>query len=154
MNRGDIEIRPAQLSELETLIDFQITMAFESEGMVLDPESVRRGIAGFLARPQDGNYYVIVCDKQLVGCAMIQHEWSDWRAKTVLWLHSVFVDPAFRKRGCFRALYVFLQKLVQDDPELAGIRLYVDKKNNRAEAAYRSLGMSDEHYKLFEWLKT
>ncbi len=153
MLRSELSVRPARLDEVNLLSDFQVAMAWESEGMQLEHATVAHGIASFLARPEDGAYYVMECDQQLVGCAMVQHEWSDWRAKTVLWLHSVFVRPEFRKRGCFRKLYAFLQARVEAEPNLAGIRLYVDKNNEKAEAAYRKIGMTDEHYKLFEWLK-
>lgn len=152
--RLDYEVRLARLDEVELLSEFQVAMALESEGMELDRSTVKRGIQNFLLRPDDGTYYVITHANAPVGCAMVQHEWSDWRARRVLWLHSVFVVPEFRQRGVFRTLYAFLQQRVQDDPELAGIRLYVDKKNSRAEVTYRRLGMTDEHYKLFEWLKS
>lgn len=149
---NDFIIRPATLSDAEQLASFQVTMAFESEGFRLDRETVLRGIRSFIERPQDGVYYLILDDKTPVGCGMVQHEWSDWRARRVLWLHSVFVAPEYRRLGCFRQFYAFLQQRVHQEPDLAGIRLYVDKTNERAEAAYRKLGMHDQHYKLFEWL--
>ncbi|HYX32290.1 MAG TPA: GNAT family N-acetyltransferase [Oligoflexus sp.] len=150
----DYVVRPAQMQEAELLSDFQVTMAMESEGLRLDRPTVLRGIQSFLQRPDEGAYYVVTHDNIPVGCAMVQHEWSDWRARHVLWLHSVYVVPKFRRSGVFRTLYAFLQKQVQATPDLAGIRLYVDQKNTQAEATYRRLGMTDEHYKLFEWLKS
>ncbi len=150
----DCHVRPAQLDDVDCLSDFQVAMALESEGMALDRTTVRRGIATFLEQPDHGVYYVISDRDRAVGCAMVQYEWSDWRAKRVLWLHSVYVLPQFRRKGCFRTLYAYLQGEVKNRPELAGIRLYVDKKNTQAEDTYRRLGMTDEHYKLFEWLKS
>lgn len=152
--RPDCHVRPALMDDVDGLSDFQVAMAFESEGMVLDRATVQRGIATFLQNPDQGVYYVITVNDRAVGCAMVQYEWSDWRAKRVLWLHSVYVLPQFRRNGCFRTLYAFLQEQVQSQPELAGIRLYVAEKNTQAEDTYRRLGMTDEHYKLFEWLKS
>ncbi|WP_141735264.1 GNAT family N-acetyltransferase [Oligoflexus tunisiensis] len=152
--RPEFLVREARLEEVERLCDFQVAMALESEGLTLDRDTVRRGIQSFLQRPDEGTYYVITQDEVPVGCAMVQHEWSDWRARRVLWLHSVFVIPAYRRRGALRSLYAFLQDRVQRDPGLAGIRLYVDKENSQAEDSYRRLGMTDAHYKLFEWLKS
>jgi ribosomal protein S18 acetylase RimI-like enzyme len=152
--RPDYHVRPARMEDVDCLSDFQVAMALESEGMSLDRATVRHGIQSFLSQPDHGFYYVITAGDATVGCAMVQYEWSDWRAKRVLWLHSVYVLPQFRRNGCFRTLYAFLQDKVQSNPDLAGIRLYVDKKNTQAEDTYRRLGMTDEHYKLFEWLKS
>jgi len=33
------------------------------------------------------------------------------------------------------------------------VRLYVDKRNAAAQRVYERLGMTREHYDLFEWLK-
>jgi ribosomal protein S18 acetylase RimI-like enzyme len=43
--------------------------------------------------------------------------------------------------------------MVDSDSTLRGLRLYVDKSNTKAIATYESLGMNQEHYHLFEWLK-
>ena len=66
-------------------------------------------------------------------------EWSDWRNATVLWVHSVFVRPEARRRGVFRALYEHLRLVVEHSPELAGLRLYVDRRNETAKRVYESL---------------
>jgi ribosomal protein S18 acetylase RimI-like enzyme len=150
----DYAVRRAQWNDVATLSDFQVAMAWESEGITLDRTTVQRGIESFLQGPEEGSYYIVTHDLIPIGCAMVQHEWSDWRAKRLLWLHSVYVVPEFRRSGVFRTLYASLKEQVQNNPELAGIRLYVDKKNTQAEDTYRRLGMTDEHYKLFEWLKS
>jgi GNAT superfamily N-acetyltransferase len=147
-------VRPARMEDVDQLCDFQVAMALESEGMRLNRDTVRLGIQTFLQMPDHGVYYVITAADQIVGCGMVQYEWSDWRARRVLWLHSVYVLPQFRRNGCFRTFYAFLQERVQSTADLAGIRLYVDRKNTQAEATYRRLGMTDEHYKLFEWMKS
>lgn len=150
----ECHVRPARKEDLDQLCDFQLAMALESEGMRLNRDTVRLGIQTFLQMPDHGVYYVITAADQIVGCGMVQYEWSDWRARRVLWLHSVYVLPQFRRNGCFRTFYAFLQERVQSTADLAGIRLYVDRKNTQAEATYRRLGMTDEHYKLFEWMKS
>jgi RimJ/RimL family protein N-acetyltransferase len=42
---------------------------------------------------------------------------------------------------------------VEADPDLKGLRLYVDKTNQRARNVYQRCGMSRDHYDLFEWMK-
>jgi RimJ/RimL family protein N-acetyltransferase len=49
-------------------------------------------------------------------------------------------------------MYLHLKDRVASDSGLAGLRLYVDKRNARAARVYDALGMSREHYDLFEWL--
>jgi ribosomal protein S18 acetylase RimI-like enzyme len=39
------------------------------------------------------------------------------------------------------------------DENIQGIRLYVDKTNIHAQKVYKSIGMIDEHYHMFEWMK-
>ena len=40
--------------------------------------------------------------------------------------------------------------LASEDPTAAGLRLYVEKDNDGAQATYRQLGMVETHYRLFE----
>ena len=36
---------------------------------------------------------------------------------------------------------------------IAGLRLYVETNNIRAQKTYEALGMQSEHYTMYEWLK-
>ena len=135
------------------LMQAQIDMAWESEGMRLDPAKVGPGVEAVLNDSSKGVYYVAEIDGEFAGCMLTTYEWSDWRNATCLWIHSVFVPEKFRKQGVFRSLYQFIQQKVLDDPSLTGLRLYVDKTNLRAQKVYDSLGMSNQHYELYEWLK-
>ncbi|MFA5693612.1 MAG: hypothetical protein WC907_08345, partial [Acholeplasmataceae bacterium] len=53
----------------------------------------------------------------------------------------------------YKALYGHLQELVQQSENVMGIRLYAAKTNVNALETYRKLGMTDQHYVTFEWLK-
>ncbi len=50
-------------------------------------------------------------------------------------------------------MYQHLHQIVDEDPDMKGIRLYVDKSNAEAQQVYSSLGMNGEHYSVFEWMK-
>jgi len=50
-------------------------------------------------------------------------------------------------------LYKHIQELVDTNPDLRGIRLYADKTNTSAHGVYEHLGMTAEHYQMFEWMK-
>jgi GNAT superfamily N-acetyltransferase len=150
---GPLRIRPGAAGDLETLVDFQLRMARETEALELDPGIVIRGVAAVLADPAKGSYWVAERDGGIVGSLLTTFEWSDWRNGTVLWIQSVYVVPGERGRGVYRALYEHLRRRVEGDPGLKGLRLYVDRRNAAAQEVYERLGMTREHYELFEWLK-
>jgi len=149
----DVRVRDARPDDAATVADFQIRMARESEGMALDPPTVDAGVRAVFADPTKGRYLVAEHDGRVVGCTLTVPEWSDWRNATVLWIHSLYVVPEARRRGAFRALYVHLKRIVEQSPDLAGLRLYVDKTNRVAQQVYDAMGMTCEHYDLYEWLK-
>jgi GNAT superfamily N-acetyltransferase len=151
--RGQVRVRPARPDEADLLIEFQARLARESERLELDPEALGRGVRAVFDDPSLGEYWVAELDRQVAGCLLVTREWSDWRNSTVLWIQSVFVRPEARGRGVFAALYRELRRRVEAAPNLAGIRLSVDRRNRRARAIYRRLGMDHEHYALYEWLK-
>jgi GNAT superfamily N-acetyltransferase len=149
----NIEIRPGLLFDIPTIADFQIKMAIESENLKLDPPTVSLGVSAVFDDPSKGKYWLAEVRGEVVGCLLTIPEWSDWRNGTVLWIHSVYVRPEYRKNGVFKKLYLHLKKLVEDSKDLRGLRLYVDKGNSLAQIVYENLGMSGEHYHLYEWLK-
>jgi len=149
-----IKIRPGLLFDVQTIAEFQVKMALETEDLKLDPPTVYLGVEAVFNDPSKGKYWVAENEKgEVVGCLLTVPEWSDWRNGTVLWIHSVFVREDFRAQGVFKELYLHLKKQVEESRDLRGLRLYVEKKNTKASQVYRKLGMSDEHYHLFEWLK-
>ena len=151
--RSDIRIRAANRDDIGTIASWQIAMAKETEAMDLDPEIVARGVSHVFDHPSTGFYLMAECSNTAAGCMLVLSEWSDWRAGNVLWLHSVYVIPSMRKLGIFNALYTHVKNLVTSDPTLRGIRLYVDKSNHLAATVYGHLGMSPNHYDLFEWMR-
>ncbi len=149
----DILIRPGLLFDIPVIAESQVAMAFETENLKLDPPTVDKGVAAVFDDPSKGKYWLAEVDGKVVGCLLTVPEWSDWRNGTVLWIHSVYVHPDFRKHGVYKKLYLHLKKMVEESPDLRGLRLYVDKTNERAQKVYEALGMSGEHYHLYEWLK-
>ncbi len=149
----DIKIRPGLLFDIPVIAEYQIKMAFETEGIKLDPPTVDKGVSAVFDDPSKGKYWLAEVNGDVVGCLLTVPEWSDWRNGTVLWIHSVYVKADFRKAGVYRKLYSYLRDMVKQSPDLRGLRLYVDKSNAQAQAVYETLGMSSEHYHLFEWMK-
>lgn len=147
---SDIRIRHAAPGDEALLAANNRAMALETEGKALDVEISLRGVAAVLADPGKGFYLLAERDGEVVGQLMVTYEWSDWRNGTFWWIQSVYVAPATRRAGVYRALYRRLLAMAREDGGVCGIRLYVDADNARAQATYAAMGMQRAHYELFE----
>ncbi len=147
MSRFDI--RTATLGDLETIVDFNVRLADESEGMSLDRATLRDGVRAVLSHAARGSYYV-ACDGGVVGQMMHTREWSDWRNGDIWWIQSVYVHPDYRRRGICRALYDRLKALAASEPGVVGLRLYVERENATAQATYAGLGMRNAGYLVMQ----
>jgi len=147
-------IRPATPADLEVIVEYNCQLALESEGKHLNREHLVPGVKNLLANPQRGRYLLAEVDGRVVGQLMHTHEWSDWRNGDIWWLQSVYVDPAFRRQGVFRALHARVEAEALQDPGVVGIRLYVEEQNTRAHATYAAMGMQPGGYFVLErWLR-
>jgi ribosomal protein S18 acetylase RimI-like enzyme len=149
-----LRIRPGEPADAAAIVDFQLRMARETEALELDRTTLSRGVAAVFADPGKGAYWLAERGGLAVGCLLTTFEWSDWRDGVVLWIQSVYVVPEERGRGVYRALYERVRRQVEASETFKGIRLYVDKRNAAAQRVYERLGMTREHYDLFEWLKS
>jgi ribosomal protein S18 acetylase RimI-like enzyme len=153
MERETMNYRKAIPADASRIVDFQLRMAMETEAVTLDPAICGRGVEGLFAEPSRGSYFVAQEQDQIAGSLMITYEWSDWRAAMVWWIQSVYVAPEWRRRGIYAGLYDHVKALVEADPSVGGIRLYVDRRNTAAQQVYQRLGMNGEHYVVYEWMK-
>jgi GNAT superfamily N-acetyltransferase len=147
-----ITIRKAVLPDAPSIIDFQLKMAWETEEMKLIRETVTKGVQAVFENRSRGDYFVAENDGQIIASLLITYEWSDWRNCNVWWFQSVYVVPEFRRQGVFRKMYNHIRQLAEDQ-DIAGLRLYVETKNSRAQKTYEALGMSSEHYSFYEWMR-
>ncbi len=145
--------RNATPADADTIVDLQVRMAWETEEYRLDRDTCARGVAAVFEQPGLGTYHVAELDGQVVASLMITYEWSDWRARRVWWIQSVYVVPEARRRGIYKGLYQRILDLLNEDEAIAGVRLYVDRRNVSAQHVYERLGMHGEHYKVFERMK-
>ena len=144
-----IETRSAVHADVTFIAHCQVAMAHETEALDLDLDTVCAGVRAVVEHPERGVYLVAHRGLERAGCVLLLKEWSDWRNREVWWLHSVYVEPSERGSGVFRALFGEAEVRARA-AGAAGLRLYVDVRNVRAQQVYRQLGMSDEHYALFE----
>ncbi len=137
-----------------TIAEFQLAMAKETESLALDSEICGKGVRAVFDDPGKGRYFVATVGGRIAASLLITYEWSDWRNGTVWWIQSVYVLPEHRGRKLFSGFYAFVKALAASEPAVQGLRLYVEKKNRSAQNAYSAVGMSADHYDLFEWMRT
>ncbi|MEZ6121242.1 MAG: GNAT family N-acetyltransferase [Pirellulaceae bacterium] len=147
-----MKIRKASLSDLDTIVDFNLCLAQETEQKQLDQETVTKGVANLLSNPSRGEYFVAEIDDSVVGQLMYTNEWSDWRNGNILWIQSVYVHRDYRRRGVFRALCEHLHRYADESTDAIGLRLYVEVNNSNAQATYENLGFDTPGYAVMERL--
>lgn len=145
-----LNIRAAATADSDFLVCWAQAMALETENKGLSAAEVIGGITRGLADPALARYFVATVADVPVGALMITFEWSDWRNGLWWWIQSVYVVPAFRRRGVYRALHAHVRALAEADPGVCGIRLYVAKTNQDARRTYVAQGMHDAHYRIYE----
>lgn len=150
-NQDLIKIRKARLDDLETIVKFNYNLAKQTEDKELNLEILTKGVEAILKDSTKGQYNVCEIDNEVVGQIMYTYEWSDWRNGTFLWVQSVYVDEQHRRKGIFKSLYNHVKQICDNDEGTAGIRLYVEKENLNAKATYKSLGMCECDYHMYEY---
>jgi GNAT superfamily N-acetyltransferase len=145
-----ITVRPATLVDADTITAFNQAIAEETEGRSLVPAVIARGAARLLAEPARGVYYVAEQGGRVVGQLLITYEFSDWRDGVFWWIQSVYVHPDFRRQGVYRALHEHVSAAARAAGDVCGLRLYVDRRNTRAQAVYRQLGLHPAGYEMYE----
>jgi ribosomal protein S18 acetylase RimI-like enzyme len=144
-----MRIRDATAADAEIITSYNAAMALETEHKRLDVATLRAGVEGAIARPGSAKYFLAEIGGRVVGQLMVTFEWSDWRNGDFWWVQSVYVHPEFRSRGVFGALYRHVEGLARE-AGACGMRLYVERENVGAQAAYRRLGMGDAGYLVYE----
>ena len=143
-------IRPATLDDLDTIVDFNVRLADETEDTQLARDVVRRGVQALLIDDARGRYHVAHDGDEVIGQIMHTREWSDWRDGDIWWIQSVYVRADRRRHGVFRALYAHLKAEAATHPRVVGLRLYVERENAAARATYAGLGMTEPSYLVMQ----
>lgn len=141
------------MQDKEVLSNFQLQMAWETERLQLDKNTLNKGLENVLTDSSKGKYFVAEDHGKVIAGLMVTPEWSDWRNGTVWWIQSVYVINEYRRKGVYTMLYEHVKSWVATEKSYKGIRLYVEKDNLVAQQVYTALGMDSEHYRLFEWMK-
>jgi len=147
---GNIRIRDARPSDAAVIAGFNVKMAMETENRSLDPLLINPGVAAVLADATKGRYWVAELDGEVIGQLMVTYEWSDWRNGAFWWIQSVYVRSDSRRNGVFSLLHRHVESIARATPDVCGLRLYVERDNQRAQKTYLALGMSAPGYQVME----
>ena len=154
-------IRPGRLADAAVIVEFNRLMAKETENKDLDRAILAAGVAAMLTDANKGRYFIAEADPhpqplaqeergEIVGQLGITLEWSDWRNGNFWWIQSVYVAPGARRHGVFRSLYQHVLVEARKEPNVIGVRLYVEHDNAGAQATYRKMGMVMTGYQVME----
>ena len=146
---ADYNISKALPDDADAIVQFQMAMAMETEGVTLDRERVQQGVSAVMKDESRGVYIVAKAGAATIGSLMITREWSDWTNRWYWWVQSVYVLPDYRKKGVFKTLYSCVKELAKE-AGVSKVRLYVDRGNRLAQTAYEKLGMAECHYLMYE----
>jgi ribosomal protein S18 acetylase RimI-like enzyme len=144
-------LRRATPDDTETLARFGERLAQESEGKTLDAQTIRAGVRSVFKDGRDA-FYLLAESKagRPAGSLMVTTEWSDWRDGVFWWIQSVYVAPEHRRQGVYQRLYAHVRREGEAAPDVCGLRLYVERENAAARAAYEALGMRETTYRMYE----
>lgn len=145
-----LAIRPAALADSKTIAGFNAAMALETENLQLDRVRLLEGVRAVLADSSKGFYVVAETGGRVAGQMMVTFEWSDWRNGVFWWIQSVYVRPDCRRQGVFQGLYRHVEAQAKASGNVCGLRLYVERHNERAQRTYRGLGMKETDYLVYE----
>jgi ribosomal protein S18 acetylase RimI-like enzyme len=145
-----VTVRRATLADAAVVAEFNRRLAHETENKTLDAAVLAKGVAAVLSDPAKGLYFLAERDQGVAGMMLITFEWSDWRNGWLWWIQSVYVRAEARRQGVLRALYDHVYQLACREPEVIGLRLYVENNNRVAQQTYLRLGMEPAGYTVFE----
>lgn len=148
-----MNIRKALNKDIDVIARYNYNLAYETENKILDMNILTKGVEAIIKDENKGIYHVCEINGEVVGQIMYTFEWSDWRNGAFLWIQSVYVNKEFRGMGVFKALYKFIRDIADNDNNICGIRLYVEKENTIAKKTYKNIGMKECNYYIYEYDK-
>lgn len=148
-----MNIRKALNKDIDVIAIYNYNLAYETENKILNMNILTKGVEAIIKDENKGIYHVCEINGEVVGQIMYTFEWSDWRNGTFLWIQSVYVNKEFRGMGVFKALYKFIRDIADNDNNICGIRLYVEKENTIAKKTYKNIGMKECNYYIYEYDK-
>jgi len=143
-----MKIRTAKLRDAEAITTQNISLAKESEKILLNTKMVLAGVKALLSDKNKGFYLVAEENNTIVGQLLITFEWSDWRNKLIWWVQSVYVQKEWRNKGVFTQLLNYTTQQARKQ-QVAFLRLYMHKHNKSALKVYEKMRWKQEPYMVY-----
>ncbi len=105
-------------------------------------EHHRRAFAELMRSNDYLEGYLLECDGEAAGYALLIKTWSQEAGGPVVWIDELFLLPAYRSRGLGTEFFRYLEQHVP----AAAYRLEVEPENERARALYARLGFEPLPY--------
>lgn len=143
-----LQVRRARQDDLPYIVDFTVAQVYEGEAARKSRETVERGVRIGLNDPSIISYWVLVDENDTpVGTTSACKDWSDWNAGFYWWVQSLYIAPAHRRQGGMALLIEAIRQEMDADDGLQ-LRIYVNKDNRAAKAAYERCGFGMSVYEV------
>ena len=123
-----IVVTEAYPNNQSRIVDFQLAMAKETEGIDLDRHVVEKGVKAVFDDPSKGKYYIATINDKVAASLLTTFEWSDRRNGEVYWIQSVYVLPEFRKQGVYKMMYKYIQDQIAELPNYKQHQIFLLQK--------------------------
>ena len=117
----------------------QLLWEFYHSEAVLHPvpvEHMERSFAELMRSEEYLQCYILECNDEIAGYALLAKTWSVEAGGVVIWLEELYLRPAFRGQGVGSAFLTYMTKEIP----AARYRLEVEPDNHQATALYRRYG--------------
>ncbi len=147
MDNG-VEVRKADISDLNVIVGFIAEEAREAEGRSQSLKTLESAIGQALRDDSIATYWLLIDGAGVaIGCTSVTKEWSDWNAGYYWWIQSMYIVPPHRGKGSMSLLIAAIDDAAKAQKCLE-LRLYVHKANRAAARAYEKVGFGDSPYQI------
>ena len=145
-----LTIRRGQQADTAVVAEYNRLLAEESEGKILDRDTLAKGVRAVLVNPIRGTYYLAELDGEssVNSCSPMNGATGATVGSGGFRAFTSGADA--RRRGVFRALYEHAEATARAEPDVIGLRLYVERNNGAAQQTYLRLGMQQTDYFVLE----
>ncbi|HEC76926.1 MAG TPA: GNAT family N-acetyltransferase [Thermoplasmatales archaeon] len=142
-------IRLAELKDTEKIAKNNVMLAEESENIEICYERAVEGVEKVIEDINKGFYLIAEENGEIIGQIMITYEWSDWKARQIWWLQSIYVKKKHRRKGIMKLLINEIIKMALENNVIL-LRLYVHENNKNAMNAYEKIDLKRTPYFIYE----
>jgi len=149
-----ILIRKAEMRDADAVRTCICNLSAETDSRPADPITVLLGVKAVLKDAHKG-FYLLAESKNpqgLAGLLRVSFAWDDRGNRNFWWLADAWVDPAWRGRKVFSALFRHLTDMAHFQKDVAGMKLQLEGHRRDLAPLLAALGLQKTPYDLWEIL--